>query len=350
MIDKEMENKKIYGNLNGLKVIAAFGIVAMHISSNMGHPLTSDLLTNIISSMTHFVKLFLVLSGFGMCCGYYEKFKNGNVNLEQFYSRRFLKNFPFFALLILIDVLVNFKDVLWRDVFSSLTMSFNLFPTHELSVIGVGWTLGVIFIFYFIFPFYVYLLSNKKRAWLTFFVCIGLNWCCCSYYKDSGIVDGANFLFLSVYFILGGLLYIYKDDIKKMLKKIPCFLSVLVCLVLSAAWFLTPAEEFSVLFTIKTVVLSFVIISVAISYHTNILDNKSTKLLSSLSLEIYLSHMLIFRVLEKIGLTNIKCNRNLLYILIFILTLVLTIVFSYCAKKTIDYLQLKIKNKKWRIK
>lgn len=349
MIDKEMENKKTYGNLNGLKVIAAFGIVAMHISSNMDHPLTSDLLTNIISSMTHFVKLFLVLSGFGMCCGYYEKFKNGNVNLEQFYSRRFLKNFPFFALLILIDVLVNFKDVLWRDVFSSLTMSFNLFPTHKLSVIGVGWTLGVIFIFYFIFPFYVYLLSNKKRAWFTFFVCIGLNWCCCSYYKDSGIIDGANFLFLSVYFVLGGLLYIYKDDIKKFLIKIPCFLSVLVCLVLSALWFLIPAEEFSVLFTIKTVVLSFVIISVAISYHTNILDNKSTKLLSSLSLEIYLSHMLIFRVLERIGLINIKCNSNLLYIFIFILTIILTILFSFCAKKTIDFFQLKIR-KKWRIK
>ena len=29
-----------YENLDGLKVIAAFGIVAMHVSSNMGHPLT----------------------------------------------------------------------------------------------------------------------------------------------------------------------------------------------------------------------------------------------------------------------------------------------------------------------
>ena len=26
-----------YENLDGLKVIAAFGIVAMHVSSNMGH-------------------------------------------------------------------------------------------------------------------------------------------------------------------------------------------------------------------------------------------------------------------------------------------------------------------------
>lgn len=73
----EISSNNRYENLDGLKVIAAFGIVAMHVSSNMGHPLTSDIATSIIASMTHFVKLFLILSGFGMCCGYYEKFKRG---------------------------------------------------------------------------------------------------------------------------------------------------------------------------------------------------------------------------------------------------------------------------------
>lgn len=151
-----------YENLDGLKVIAAFGIVAMHVSSNMGHPLTSEIATNVIGSMTHFVKLFLILSGFGMCCGYYEKFKRG-ASLNAFYSRRFAKNLPFFALLVCIDTLLSIKTVLWRDVFASLTMAFNLMPSHEMSVIGVGWTLGVIFAFYFMFPFYVFLLSTKRE-------------------------------------------------------------------------------------------------------------------------------------------------------------------------------------------
>lgn len=151
-----------YENLDGLKVIAAFGIVAMHVSSNMGHPLTSEIATNVIGSMTHFVKLFLILSGFGMCCGYYEKFKRG-ANLNAFYSRRFAKNLPFFALLVCIDTLLSIKTVLCRDVFASLTMAFNLMPSHEMSVIGVGWTLGVIFAFYLMFPFYVFLLSTKRE-------------------------------------------------------------------------------------------------------------------------------------------------------------------------------------------
>ena len=51
----------------------------MHVSSNIGYPLTLEIATNVIGGMTHFVKLFLILSGFGMCCGYYEKFNGGQV-------------------------------------------------------------------------------------------------------------------------------------------------------------------------------------------------------------------------------------------------------------------------------
>ena len=80
-----------YENLDGLKVIAAFGIVAMHVSANMGHPLTSIFTTNIIGTMTHFVKLFLILSGFGMCCGYYVKFKEGKADIEKFINVDFLR-------------------------------------------------------------------------------------------------------------------------------------------------------------------------------------------------------------------------------------------------------------------
>ena len=153
-----------YENLDGLKVIAAFGIVAMHVSSNMGHPLTLEIATNVIGSMTHFVKLFLILSGFGMCCGYYEKFKRGGTNLNAFYSRRFAKNLPFFALLVCIDTLLSIKTVLWRAVFASLTMAFNLMPSHEMSVIGVGWTLGVIFAFYIYVSVLCFLAFYKKES------------------------------------------------------------------------------------------------------------------------------------------------------------------------------------------
>ena len=65
-----ISNSNRYEILDELKVI-----VAMHVSSNMGHPLISKTATNIIGSMTLFIKLFSILSGFIMCCGYYERFK-----------------------------------------------------------------------------------------------------------------------------------------------------------------------------------------------------------------------------------------------------------------------------------
>lgn len=325
-----------YENLDGLKVIAAFGIVAMHVSSNMGHPLTSEIATNVIGSMTHFVKLFLILSGFGMCCGYYERFKSGKVNLEKFYIRRFEKNLPFFALLVCIDTLFSIKTVLWRDVFSSLTMAFNLMPSHDMSVIGVGWTLGVIFAFYFMFPFYVFLLSTKKRAWFTVIICYILNWCCCNYYESVGKTDGANFLFLSVYFVIGGVLYLYKDYIQEKVSRIPTFVVLLATAVITMVWYFIPANEFSLFFTVKTSILFAIWVIFAISQPMKLLENSVTKTLSQVSLEVYLSHMMIFRVVEKFGIAYRINNGNIAYIVVLSLTIIITIVFALIAKRVID--------------
>lgn len=332
-----------YENLDGLKVIAAFGIVAMHVSSNMGHPLTSELATNIIGSMTHFVKLFLILSGFGMCCGYYERFKNGTIKLENFYFRRFEKNFPFFALLVCIDTLFSIKTVQWRDVFASLTMAFNLLPSHDMSVIGVGWTLGVIFVFYFMFPFYVFLMSTKRRAWFTIIICLILNWCCCNYYESVSKTDGANFLLLSVYFVTGGVLYLYRESIKEKVSKIPTHGVLLATAVITVAWYLIPADEFSLPFTIKTVILFAMWMVLAISHPMKLLGNGITRILSQVSLEVYLSHMMIFRAVEKLEIADRINNRNIAYMVVLFLTVGLTIVFALVTKTLIDTCYSKFK-------
>ena len=117
-----------------------------------------------------------------------------------------------------------------------------------MSVIGVGWTLGVIFAFYFMFPFYVFLLSTKKRAWFTVIICFVLNWCCCNYYESVGKTDGANFLFLSVYFVIGGILYLYKDYIQEKVSRIPTFVVLLATAVITMTWYLIPANEFTLFF------------------------------------------------------------------------------------------------------
>lgn len=61
-----------------------------------------------------------------------------------------------------------------------------------------------------------------------------------------------------------------------------------------------------------------------------------TKFISGISMEIYLSHMVMFRVVEKTGLNQMFGNGVLQYIVTVILVLAATIVFSVVMKKFIN--------------
>ena len=77
------------------------------------------------------------------------------------------------------------------------------------------------------------------------------------------------------------------------------------------------------------------------------MENPITKFLSSISLEIYLSHMVIYRVIEKTGLNHLFASDILSYIVTSIGTIAGTIVFSVVAKKGLsifDRLRRQIKN------
>ena len=88
--------KKHYGTLDGLRMIAAFGIVMMHIQANTDYQLSGFIYDRVIPSFTNFTFLFMVISAFGMCCGYYEKVLTNQIDWETFYLKRFKKIFPFF--------------------------------------------------------------------------------------------------------------------------------------------------------------------------------------------------------------------------------------------------------------
>ena len=112
--------------------------------------------------------MFFTLSAFSMCCGYFHKFdtKDGKCSFctEFFYNKRYSRIWPFFSLLVLIDFIMNpSKEELYQCI-ADLTLAFNLLPNPEIHVIGVGWFLGVIFLFYMIFPWFAFLLQNTKRA------------------------------------------------------------------------------------------------------------------------------------------------------------------------------------------
>ena len=216
---------KRYDSLDGLRALACIGIILMHVQSNIAvKPSENFLTTNIIGFCGNLVLLFMMVSSFSLCCGYFEKFRSGNICIDDFYKKRWRRIWPFFALLVLIDVVFciikqhfTFDDVvlgeLW-EAFADLTLAFGLIPGNGIEVIGVGWFLGVIFLFYMVFPYFTFLIGNPKRAWLSMAVSILLCIAISEYFATvkSAVACGNSLIINCMpYFIAGGLLYIYRE-------------------------------------------------------------------------------------------------------------------------------------------
>ena len=183
--------KERYDNLDGLRALSCIAIIAMHIKANTSYEIDSWIYRSVIGAWGHLVALFLMITGFGMFCGYYEKFKSGTVDLNSFYSKRYKKLLPFFITLILIDIVIDRSLAHVIEGITEATLVFGLLPNNQLDVIGVCWTLGVIFLFYMLFPFVVYLCWTKRRAVKTFIVSIAISLFCSLYYfTDKFVVEG----------------------------------------------------------------------------------------------------------------------------------------------------------------
>lgn len=170
--------------------------------------ITGFVYEGLIPSFTNFVFLFMVISGFGICCGYYEKILKGKISLSDFYGKRFKKILPFFAALVVLDLMMSPSLSSVHEGFADLTLLFGFLP-NDITVIGVGWFLGLIFVFYLCFPFFCVLLENKRRAWIAFGISLLYNLACTQYFE----VGRKNILYSACFFLAGGLLYLYREQI-----------------------------------------------------------------------------------------------------------------------------------------
>lgn len=199
-----------YGAIDGLRTIAAIGIVMMHVKANNEYGITGFLYERVIPSFTHFTLLFMVISAFGMCNGYYGKIMENKIPLSLFYKKRFMKILPFFALLVLMDIAISPSAEALYEAFADVTLLFGFLPgAGNIEVIGVGWFLGVIFVFYICFPFFCCLIETRRWAWTAFAVSLIYNFVCINHFK----VGSSNILYSSCYFLAGGLIYLYRNEI-----------------------------------------------------------------------------------------------------------------------------------------
>lgn len=355
-----------YDALNGLRTLACIGIVAMHVRANVPEKPTENFFTtNILGIAQDFVSMFFMVSAFALCCGYLKRIQNMNISLNKFYNKRYIRILPFFALLTLIDVFITifsenftFTETIRAtlyEAFANMSLLFGLIPGANISVIGVGWFIGVIFLFYLLFPFFTCLLTSKKKAWNAFIISVGLYFSVKLYFNPiKGVVfDNSSFIHAAPFFIMGGIIYLYKETItsNKLTLSFSRYytLDIVYIVILittigyTAFFFLFP----NLRFTLSNLILYalWIIYAVRESLHhkTTLLNNKLMTFMSSISMEIYLCHMMFYRIIEKSQLlSKYITNNDAYFYLTFILTLIGAIIFSNSWKRWIEPSILKI--------
>ena len=327
---------KRFETINGLRALACLLIILMHVKTNLNYYPNVSWFNTFIRSFTNCVFLFMMVSAFSMCCGYYDKIKNNSISPKEFYSKRIKKILPFFLFLIIINLIIEHSFGALIESFADSTLLFG-FLNKQIEIIGVAWFLGLIVIFYIMFPFFTYLFDSKKRAWIVTLIAFLMNYTCVYYFN----VGRQNMFFSFIYFCIGGLLYLYKDQIIKIFssKKI---LSLTLLTVSLFLFYIIPINNQYMMLP-KNILLFSSLMIFAISNKSKVLDNKFTKEIGNISFEIYLCHMVIFRAIEKLNILNAFNNNLIAYIIGSILTILGSIVFSMGFKYIYDILKSKFR-------
>ena len=323
-----------YEGIDGLKAYAIIGIALMHVLANGEYGIGGFVFERLILSFTNLVFLFMMVSAFGMCCGYYQRIIDQKISVEDFYRKRYIKIWPYFALLFLLDFIISPSKESLYELFANLTLCQGLLPNANISVIGVSWTLAVIFVFYMLFPFFCFLIGNKKRAWGVEAVALAFNWLCGTYFFDEnhivnslsvGFAPKINIVYDAIYFIAGGLIFLYRKKLAEFASKYKVVVGAIL-LIATVAYFAVGGNTLTMLFFCVAALVY------TLGCRRGVLVNLVAKFLGGISFKIYLCHMVIFRVIEKLYLVHLFGNGLLAYIFTAVAVICGSVVFSVCAK------------------
>ena len=341
--------KERYEGIDSLKAYAIIGIALMHVLANGEYGIGGFVFERLIPSFTNLVFLFMMVSGFGMCCGYYQKIVDQKISVEDFYKKRYIKIWPYFALLCALDFVISPSKESLFEVFANLTLCQGLLPNMRIEVIGVSWTLAVIFVFYMLFPFFCFLIGNKKRAWGVAVVALVFNLLCGVYFFDGNhIVDAIsvgftprlNIVYDAIYFIAGGLIFLYRKELAEFAAKYKVIAGAIL-LIAAVAYFALGGNTLTILFFCVVAV----VYTLGWKRGGGVLVNPVAKFLGGISFEIYLCHMVIYRVLEKLHLVNLFENGLLAYIFTAVAVICGSVVFSICAKWFLNKIETFLKER-----
>lgn len=152
-------------------------------------------------------------------------------------------------------------------------------------------------------------------------------------------IGRTNIIYCLCYLIVGGLIYLYREELEQFSTKYR-WISFGIIIVTAVLYFLIAGNTITML----SVSASMLIYALGRN-RRGVLSNPFTNFISSISMEIYLSHMVIFRVVERLGINTIIGNGWVQYAFTVVIVLVGTVIFSVIMKKILDSLGKKVNKK-----
>lgn len=146
-----MKNDRVLG-FDLLRGICAIGIAYYHVLHYLNAPGIK-----LYSVGLYGVYIFFILSGASLYIAYADKIRAG-YDLRKFIGQRFFRIVPLFALAVLVRPLfvshglAGYTAEFFRDAVLNITLAFGLGNPAQLSIVTGGWSLGIEFVFYLIFP------------------------------------------------------------------------------------------------------------------------------------------------------------------------------------------------------
>ena len=147
------------------------------------------------------------------------------------------------------------------------------------------------------------------------------NWLCANYFKTGR----TNIVYDAIYFIAGGLIFLYQRELAEF-ASIHRVIAGAILLIATVAYFALGDNTLTMLFFCVAVLVY------TLGCNRGVLVNPVAKFLGGISFEIYLCHMMIYRMLEKLHLVHLFGNNLLAYIFTSVAVICGSVVFSVCAK------------------
>jgi peptidoglycan/LPS O-acetylase OafA/YrhL len=374
-LENQLDNKNrsfYFKGFDGLRFIAAYLVVVSHaeqFSGELGLPSISKAAA--VNLGVQGVRVFFVLSGFLITfLGLLEVEKNNKIVVRKFYTRRILRIWPLYYIILLLGVFflpiadISFPRNLLTLPKDSIPLLGYIFmiPNIVFYVFGsffslsVLWSIGTEEQFYFVFPLIINKIKNIliKGLWILLFSILAIKGVSYYFSNHSELVSKSIYeffrvLYLTLHFdsmVIGalGALIFKKINIEKHSKTLAITgsFSLVMIFILTKS-----AIKFNFL---ENTIFSFLYLGVLLTIADNnsifsrILNNRLFVFGGKISYGIYMYHTLILGfilfysqfIMDDVSATNIKY-------LIYIFTFGGTILVSHLSYVFIEKRFLKIK-------